>query len=58
MAPEDAAKVAELAATTDGLIAYFYMEPPSPMMPGGATTVAQAVSHVPLSEQAFKASGQ
>lgn len=56
--PEEAAKVVELAKTTDGTIYHFYMEKASPMMPTGKMTVAQAVSHVPMSKEEYEASAK
>lgn len=54
--PEEAAKVAEVAKTTDGTIYHFYAEKASPMMPTGKMTIAQAVGHVPMSKSDYKAS--
>jgi len=56
--PEEAAKVAELAKTTDGTIYHFYAEKASPMMPTGKMTVAQAVGHVPMSKADYEASAK
>lgn len=53
MPAEEAAKIAELVATTDGLI--FHLWPPGSEIPTGEVSIAQAVSHVPLSEQEFDA---
>lgn len=46
MSDEDAAALAELVATTDGLI--FHMWPPGSEIPTGDVSIAQAVSHVEL----------
>lgn len=46
MADEDAAALAELVATTDGLI--FHMWPSGSNIPTGEVSIAQAVSHTPL----------
>ena len=53
MPAEEAAKVAELVATTDGLI--FHLWPPGSEIPTGEVSIAQAVSHVELSEEEFEA---
>jgi hypothetical protein len=53
MAEEEAAKVAELVSTTDGLI--FHLWPPGSDIPTGEVSIAQAVSHVELSEEEFEA---
>jgi hypothetical protein len=53
MPAEEAAKVAELVSTTDGLI--FHLWPPGSDIPTGEVSIAQAVSHVALSEQEFEA---
>jgi hypothetical protein len=53
MPEEDAAKVAELVSTTDGLI--FHLWPPGSDIPTGEVSIAQAVSHVELSEEEFEA---
>lgn len=53
MPAEEAAKVAELVATTDGLI--FHLWPPGSEIPTGEVSIAQAVSHVELSEDEFEA---
>ena len=53
MPEEDAAKVAELVSTTDGLI--FHLWPPGSEIPTGEVSIAQAVSHVELSEEEFEA---
>jgi hypothetical protein len=56
--PDEAAKVAELAKTTDGTIYHFYAEKVSPMVPTGKMTVAQAVGHVPMSKADYEASAK
>lgn len=56
--PAEAAKVAELAKTTDGTIYHFYTEKASSMMPTGKMTVAQAVGHVSLSKKDYDASAK
>ena len=48
MSDEDAAALAEVVMTTDGLI--FHMWPAGSRIPTGDVSIAQAVSHVPLSE--------
>jgi hypothetical protein len=53
MPEEEAAKVAELVSTTDGLI--FHLWPPGSDIPTGEVSIAQAVSHVELSEEEFEA---
>ena len=53
MPAEEAAKVAELVATTDGLI--FHLWPPGSDIPTGEVSIAQAVSHVALSAEEFEA---
>jgi hypothetical protein len=53
MPEEEAAKVAELVSTTDGLI--FHLWPPGSDIPTGDVSIAQAVSHVELSEEEFEA---
>lgn len=52
MPEEEAAKLAELVATTDGLI--FHLWPPGSDIPTGEVSIAQAVSHVALSEEEFE----
>ena len=52
MPAEEAAKVAELVSTTDGLI--FHLWPPGSDIPTGEVSIAQAVSHVELSEEEFE----
>jgi hypothetical protein len=52
MPAEEAAKVAELVSTTDGLI--FHLWPPGSDIPTGEVSIAQAVSHVALSEEEFE----
>ena len=52
MPAEEAAKVAELVATTDGLI--FHLWPPGSDIPTGEVSIAQAVSHVALSAEEFE----
>ncbi len=56
--PEEAAKVAELAKTTDGTIYHFYMEKASPMMPLGKMTIAHAVGHVAMTKSDYEASAK
>lgn len=52
--PADKAKeVADLVSTTDGLIYHFYF---ANGLPTGKSSVAQAVGHKPMSEDAYKAS--
>jgi hypothetical protein len=53
MPEEEAAMVAELVSTTDGLI--FHLWPPGSDIPTGEVSIAQAVSHVELSEEEFEA---
>lgn len=53
MPEEEAAKIAELVSTTDGLI--FHLWPPGSDIPTGEVSIAQAVSHVALSEEDFEA---
>jgi hypothetical protein len=53
MPEEEAAAVAELVSTTDGLI--FHLWPPGSDIPTGEVSIAQAVSHVELSEEEFEA---
>lgn len=53
MPEEEAAKIAELVSTTDGLI--FHLWPPGSDIPTGEISIAQAVSHVALSEEDFEA---
>jgi len=52
MPEADAAKVAELAATTDGLI--FHLWPHGSKIPTGKVTIAQAVGHVELSVEEYE----
>lgn len=56
--PEEAAKVAAVAKTTDGTIYHFYMEKASPMMPTGKMTIAQAVGHVRMKKSDYQASAK
>ncbi len=53
MSEEEAAKVAELVMTTDGLI--FHLWPPGSDIPTGDVSIAQAVSHVALSAEEWEA---
>ena len=53
MPEEEAAKIAELVSTTDGLI--FHLWPPGSEIPTGEVSIAQAVSHTELSEEEFEA---
>lgn len=50
--PEKAKEVADLVATTDGLIYHFEMENG---IPTGKMSVAQAVGHKPMTDKEFKA---
>lgn len=52
MSEEDAAAVAELVMTTDGLI--FHLWPPGSEIPTGEVSIAQAVSHVALSAEEWE----
>ncbi|MFN2384534.1 MAG: DUF1264 domain-containing protein [Gemmatimonadota bacterium] len=52
MPAEEAAKVAGLAATTDGLI--FHLWPHGSPIPTGAVSIAQAVGHVALTAEAYQ----
>ena len=52
MPEEEAAKIAELVSTTDGLI--FHLWPPGSAIPTGEVSIAQAVSHVALSAEEFE----
>jgi hypothetical protein len=52
MPEEEAAKLAELVATTDGLI--FHLWPHGSRIPTGESSIAQAVSHVALSEEEWE----
>lgn len=52
MSEEDAAEVAELVMTTDGLI--FHLWPPGSDIPTGDVSIAQAVSHVALSAEEWE----
>lgn len=54
MPEADAAKVAELASTTDGLI--FHLWPHGSKIPTGEVSIAQAVGHVELSDEEYEAS--
>ncbi|MGH7563165.1 MAG: hypothetical protein ACREK5_01925 [Gemmatimonadota bacterium] len=49
MPEAEAKKLAELVATTDGLI--FHLWPHGSRIPTGESSIAQAVSHVPLSSE-------
>ncbi len=53
MPEEEAAKIAELVSTTDGLI--FHLWPPGSDIPTGEVSIAQAVSHTEMSEEEFEA---
>lgn len=53
MSDEDAAALAEVVMTTDGLI--FHMWPAGSRIPTGDVSIAQAVSHVALSEEEWDA---
>jgi len=50
---EEAAKIVEVVKTTDGLI--FHLWPKESRIPTGESTIAQAVSHVPLHEAEYEA---
>ena len=52
MPEEEAAKLAELVATTDGLI--FHLWPHGSRIPTGESSIAQAVSHVALAEDEWE----
>ncbi|HUP18623.1 MAG TPA: DUF1264 domain-containing protein [Gemmatimonadota bacterium] len=52
MPEAEAAKLAELVATTDGLI--FHLWPAGSDIPTGEVAIAQAVSHVPLSAEEYE----
>lgn len=53
MSEEEAAALAEVVKTTDDLI--FHLWPVDSRIPTGEVTIAQAVSHVALSEEEFEA---
>lgn len=53
MPEAEAAKLVEVVKTTDGLI--FHLWPRGAEIPTGEVSIAQAVSHVPLSEEEFEA---
>ncbi len=53
MPEEEATRLAELVATTDGLI--FHLWPDGSRIPTGDSSIAQAVSHVPLSSDDWEA---
>lgn len=53
MPEEEAAELVEVVKTTDGLI--FHLWPAGSEVPTGEVSIAQAVSHVPLSEEEFEA---
>lgn len=53
MSEEEAANLVEVVKNTDGLI--FHLWPKGSEVPTGEVTIAQAVSHVPLSEEEFEA---
>ena len=53
MPEEQAMQVAQLAGTTDGLI--FHLWPVGSRIPTGEVSIAQAVGHVDMSEEEFKA---
>jgi len=52
MPEEEASKLAELVATTDGLI--FHLWPHGSRIPTGESSIAQAVSHVELSDEEWE----
>src|SRR6266702_4491922 len=52
--PDKAKEVADLVATTDGLIVHFYYDD---NLPNGRTSVGQAVGHKPMKEAEFKNHG-
>ena len=56
MPAEDARKVAELVATTDGII--FHLWPAGDRIPTGTVSVGQAVGHHPLSAEEYARSGR
>lgn len=56
MSDEDTANVVELVKTTDGLI--FHLWPKDSRIPTGDSVIAQAISHVPLSEEEFETQRQ
>ena len=56
MPEEEAAALAEVVKTTDGLI--FHLWPVGSDIPTGDVSIAQAVSHVALSEEEFEAQRQ
>ena len=53
MPEEEATKLAELVATTDGLI--FHLWPHGSRIPTGESSIAQSVSHVELSDEEWEA---
>jgi len=52
----EAKKVADLVATTDGII--FHLWPQGDPLPTGSVTIDQFVGHEPLSESEYRASAQ
>ncbi len=52
----EAKKVADLVATTDGII--FHLWPQGDPFPTGSVTIDQSVGHKPLSETEYRASAQ
>lgn len=52
--PDQAQEVADLVATTDGLIFHLW-HPVGSQIPTGRVTIAQAVGHRPMSEEEFRA---
>jgi hypothetical protein len=52
MPEEEAIKLAELVATTDGLI--FHLWPHGSRIPTGESSIAQSVSHVELSAEEWE----
>lgn len=51
MPPEEAKKVADLVATTDGII--FHLWPSGDQIPTGSVEIGQAVGHRPLSREEY-----
>ncbi len=48
MPPDKAKEVADLVATTDGIIYHIYFTDTTPPLPAGRTSIAQSVGHVNL----------
>jgi len=51
MPPDKAKEVADLVATTDGMIYHFYF---GSTLPNGKMSIAQAVGHKPMTSAEFK----